>query len=118
MTSEELKAKIKTILIIKVLSKLSYVIPKLIIIVSKKAKKIYQELGGSSPILKLTKDQSNCLVRCLGPDDMTNGFFVACFKRCENEQEKQRKINRNAKRREKRKRKKSKSEIRYRKRFI
>jgi len=25
------------------------------------AKKIYKELGGSSPILKLTKDQSNSL---------------------------------------------------------
>ena len=60
---------------------------------------------------ELTKDQSNCLVRCLGPDDMTNGFFVACFKRCENEQEKQRKINRNAKRREKRKRKKLKQKM-------
>ena len=63
------------------------------------------------PNVNLTKDQSNCLVRCLGPDDMTNGFFVACFKRCENEQEKQRKINRNAKRREKRKRKKLKQKM-------
>ena len=29
------------------------------------AKKIYEELGGSSPILKLTKDQSNSLEKSL-----------------------------------------------------
>jgi glycosyltransferase involved in cell wall biosynthesis len=46
------KAKIKTILIIKVLSKLSYFIPKLIIIVSKKAKKIYQDEGYDKKKLK------------------------------------------------------------------
>jgi 25S rRNA (cytosine2278-C5)-methyltransferase len=63
------------------------------------------------PNTHLTKDESNCLVRCLGPDDMTNGFFVACFKRQENEVEKQKKISRNAKRREKRKRKKLKNKM-------
>ena len=63
------------------------------------------------PNAHLTKDESNCLVRCLGPDDMTNGFFVACFKRQENEVEKQKKISRNAKRREKRKRKKLKNKM-------
>ena len=39
------KSKLATILIIKVLAKLSYFIPKSIIIVSKKAKKIYQIIG-------------------------------------------------------------------------
>ena len=58
----------------------------------------------------LTKDEANCLVRCLGPDDMTNGFFVACFVKQIGELEKQKKINRNAKRREKRKRNKLKQQ--------
>lgn len=39
------KAKITTVLIVKILSKLSFFIPKLIIIVSKKAKKIYETKG-------------------------------------------------------------------------
>jgi len=39
------KAKLTTILIIKVLAKLSYLLPKLIVIVSKKAKKIYEIEG-------------------------------------------------------------------------
>ena len=39
------KSKLTTILIIKILSKLSYVIPLLIIIVSKRAKKIYEIKG-------------------------------------------------------------------------
>ena len=39
------KAKLATILIIKLLSRLSYLLPKLIIIVSKKAKKIYEIEG-------------------------------------------------------------------------
>ena len=39
------KAKLTTILIIKLLAKLSYFIPKLIIIVSKKAKKVYEFEG-------------------------------------------------------------------------
>jgi putative methyltransferase len=60
----------------------------------------------------LTKDETNCLVRCLGPDDMTNGFFVACFVKQIGELEKQKKINRNAKRREKRKRNKLKQQKR------
>ena len=39
------KAKLSTILIIKILSKLSYLVPKLIIVVSKSAKKTCKELG-------------------------------------------------------------------------
>jgi len=39
------KAKLTTILIIKILAKLSFLIPKFIIIVSKKAKKIYEVIG-------------------------------------------------------------------------
>ena len=33
------------------------------------AKKIYKELGGSSPILKLTKDQSNSLEKSLNKNE-------------------------------------------------
>ena len=39
------KSKLTTILIIKVLAKLSYIIPEIIVIVSKKAKKIYESKG-------------------------------------------------------------------------
>ena len=39
------KTKLSTILILKILSKLSFLIPKLIIVVSKKAKKIYEIKG-------------------------------------------------------------------------
>ena len=39
------KSKLTTILIIKILSKLSYLIPSLIVVVSKKAKKIYEIKG-------------------------------------------------------------------------
>ena len=47
------KAKLTTILIIKILAKLSYLIPELIIIVSKKAKKIYEIEGFNKKKLKL-----------------------------------------------------------------
>ncbi len=46
------KAKLTTILIIKLLSKLSYVIPQLIVIVSKKAKRIYELKGYDKQKLK------------------------------------------------------------------
>ncbi len=46
------KAKLTTILIIKILAKMSYVLPKLIIIVSKKAKKIYEDIGYDKKKLK------------------------------------------------------------------
>lgn len=39
------KSKLTTILIIKILAKLSYILPEIIIIVSKKAKKIYESKG-------------------------------------------------------------------------
>ena len=46
------KAKLTTILIIKILSILSYVIPKFIVIVSKKAKKIYEIAGYNKRLFK------------------------------------------------------------------
>ena len=46
------KAKLTTILIIKILSKLSYLIPKFILIVSRKAKKIYEIVGYNKRIFK------------------------------------------------------------------
>ena len=46
------KAKFTTILIIKILSILSYIIPKLILVVSKRAKKIYEMEGYNKKILK------------------------------------------------------------------
>jgi len=46
------KAKLSTILIIKILAKLSFMIPKFIIIVSKKAKKIYELVGYDKKKLK------------------------------------------------------------------
>ena len=46
------KSKLTTILIIKILSKLSYVIPLSIIIVSKRAKKIYEKKGYDKKKLK------------------------------------------------------------------
>jgi glycosyltransferase involved in cell wall biosynthesis len=46
------KAKLTTILIIKILSMLSYLIPKFIITVSKKAKKIYEIVGYNKKIFK------------------------------------------------------------------
>ena len=42
------KAKFTTILIIRILSMMSYFIPKIIITVSKKAKKIYEKIGYNS----------------------------------------------------------------------
>ena len=46
------KAKLTTIFIIKILSILSYLIPKFIVIVSKKAKKIYEIVGYNKRIFK------------------------------------------------------------------
>ena len=46
------KAKFTTILIIKILSVLSYILPKFIIIVSKRAKKIYEKAGYNKKIFK------------------------------------------------------------------
>ena len=41
------------------------------------AKKIYQELGGSSPILKLTNEQSNALEKKLNQEN--DGNLYRCF---------------------------------------
>jgi len=46
------------------------------------AKKIYEELGGSSPILKLTKDQSNALELKLNQDDDLSEYKCFIVMRC------------------------------------
>ena len=46
------------------------------------AKKIYQELGGSSPILKLTKEQSKALELCLNNDDQDSEYKCFIVMRC------------------------------------
>ena len=49
------------------------------------AKKIYEELGGSSPILKLTKEQSNALETKLNQtQDDYKCFVVSVLKICHN----------------------------------
>ena len=46
------------------------------------AKKIYQELGGSSPILKLTEEQSNALEIKLNNDDDFSEYKCFIVMRC------------------------------------
>jgi len=46
------------------------------------AKKIYQELGGSSPILKLTQDQSGALETKLNNDDALSEYKCFVVMRC------------------------------------
>ena len=46
------------------------------------AKKIYKELGGSSPILKLTMDQSNALENSLNKNDTNNNYKCFVVMRC------------------------------------
>ena len=46
------------------------------------AKKIYQELGGSSPILKLTKEQSSALEVKLNRDDNSSNYKCFVVMRC------------------------------------
>ena len=46
------------------------------------AKKIYQELGGSSPILKLTQDQSGALETKLNNDDGLSEYKCFVVMRC------------------------------------
>jgi ferrochelatase len=48
------------------------------------AKKIYQELGGSSPILKLTQDQSSALEKKLNKKDLNNTHKCFIAMRCWN----------------------------------
>jgi len=46
------------------------------------AKKIYEEIGGASPILKLTEDQSTALERKLNQNQPTNEFKCFIVMRC------------------------------------
>ena len=46
------------------------------------AKKIYEELGGSSPILKLTKEQANALELKLNNDDNLSEYKCFIVMRC------------------------------------
>ena len=46
------------------------------------AKKIYEELGGSSPILKLTKDQSNSLEKSLNQNENKDEYKCFIVMRC------------------------------------
>ena len=46
------------------------------------AKKIYEELGGSSPILKLTKDQSNFLEKSLNQNKKNDKYKCFIVMRC------------------------------------
>ena len=46
------------------------------------AKKIYEELGGSSPILKLTLEQSNALEKKLNQQDEKNSYKCFVVMRC------------------------------------
>ena len=46
------------------------------------AKKIYKELGGSSPILKLTKEQSDALDTRLNKDDVSSNYKCFIVMRC------------------------------------
>ena len=46
------------------------------------AKKIYQELGGSSPILKLTEEQSHALESKLNQDDYSTDYKCFIVMRC------------------------------------
>ena len=46
------------------------------------AKKIYKELGGSSPILKLTLEQSNALEKNLNNNDNNNEYKCFVVMRC------------------------------------
>ena len=46
------------------------------------AKKIYEELGGSSPILKLTKEQANALELKLNKDDKLSEYKCFIVMRC------------------------------------
>ena len=46
------------------------------------AKKIYKELGGSSPILKLTKEQSRALELKLNKDDDSSDYKCFIVMRC------------------------------------
>ena len=46
------------------------------------AKEIYKEIGGSSPILKLTQDQANCLEKSLNSNQKGFNYKVFITMRC------------------------------------
>jgi len=48
------------------------------------AKKIYEELGGSSPILKLTREQSDALERKINKDQTNDEYKCFIVMRCWN----------------------------------
>ena len=48
------------------------------------AKKIYEELGGSSPILKLTKEQSEALEKKINQNQATDEYKCFIVMRCWN----------------------------------
>lgn len=70
---EKGKTKLRTILIVKLLTKLSFFIPKSIITVSKKAKKIYNEQGYESNKIKLIPNGYDLL--SLRPDNSFKVIF-------------------------------------------
>jgi glycosyltransferase involved in cell wall biosynthesis len=72
------KAKLTTILIIKILIKLSYVIPQSIIVVSKKAKKIYETSGYDKKKLILIPNGYDLLI--LKPSKLQKRFFKKKYK--------------------------------------
>ena len=72
------KAKLTTILIVKILIKLSYVIPQSIIVVSKKAKKIYERSGYDKKKLILIPNGYDLLI--LKPSKLQKRFFKKKYK--------------------------------------
>jgi glycosyltransferase involved in cell wall biosynthesis len=72
------KAKLTTILIVKILIKLSYVIPQSIVVVSKKAKKIYERSGYDKKKLILIPNGYDLLI--LKPSKLQKRFFKKKYK--------------------------------------
>ncbi len=65
------KAKFTTILIIRALSSLSYIIPRIIITVSKNAKKIYEKIGYNSKIIKFIPNGYDLSILKINKDQKT-----------------------------------------------
>tara|TARA_X000000368_G_scaffold413273_1_gene401054 strand:- start:1 stop:1140 length:1140 start_codon:yes stop_codon:yes gene_type:complete len=66
------KSKLTTILIIKILAKLSYIIPEIIVIVSKKAKKIYESKGYDKRKLKFIPNGYDLSILKVGKSQKIN----------------------------------------------
>ena len=66
------KAKLTTVIIIKILSILSYFIPKFIITVSKKAKKIYEKIGYNGKIIKFIPNGYDLSILKINKHQKTN----------------------------------------------